>query len=65
MREGTRNAPAAVRRWGEQQGTRRAARGPAGRECATLRGYSRMVSNWNLQPTGMSALTTLKPDMVS
>jgi hypothetical protein len=27
--------------------------------------YSRMVSNWNLQPTGVSAFTTLKPDMVS
>jgi hypothetical protein len=27
--------------------------------------YSRMVSNWNLQPIGPSAFTTLKPDMVS
>ena len=27
--------------------------------------YSRMVSNWNLQPTGVSAFTTLKPDIVS
>jgi len=29
------------------------------------RRYSRIVSNWNLQPTGVSAFTTLKPDMVS
>src|SRR5258705_13788044 len=29
------------------------------------RGYSRMASNWNLQPMGPSDLTTLKPDMVS
>ena len=27
--------------------------------------YSRMVSNWNLQPMGVSAFMTLKPDMVS
>jgi len=27
--------------------------------------YSRMVSKLNLQPTGVSAFTTLKPDMVS
>jgi hypothetical protein len=27
--------------------------------------YSRIVSNWNLQPSGESALTTLKPDIVS
>src|SRR5262249_27003175 len=27
--------------------------------------YSRMVSNWNLQPIGVSAFITLKPDMVS
>jgi len=27
--------------------------------------YSRMVSNANLQPTGVSAFTALKPDMVS
>jgi hypothetical protein len=32
---------------------------------STPRGYSRIVSNWNLQPTGVSAFTTLKPDMVS
>src|SRR5206468_11892351 len=29
------------------------------------RGYSRMASNWNLQPMGPSDFTTLKPDMVS
>src|SRR5213593_3611080 len=29
------------------------------------RGYSRMVSNWNLHPIGVSAFTTLKPDIVS
>ena len=34
------------------------------RPCFLLR-YSRMVSNWNLQPTGVSAFTALKPDMVS
>jgi len=28
-------------------------------------GYSRMVSNWNLQPSGVSAFIALKPDMVS
>jgi hypothetical protein len=29
------------------------------------RSYSRMASNWNLQPMGPSDFTTLKPDMVS
>jgi hypothetical protein len=29
------------------------------------RGYSRMVSNWNLQPIGPSAFTALNPDIVS
>src|SRR2546422_7288426 len=28
-------------------------------------GYSRMVSNWNLHPVGVSAFTTLKPGIVS
>jgi hypothetical protein len=31
----------------------------------TGHGYSRMDSNWNLQPIGPSAFTALKPDMVS
>ena len=33
--------------------------------CARGQRYSRMVSNWNLQPTGPSALITLNPDIVS
>ena len=33
---------------------------------ATIAGrYSRIVSNWNLQPSGVSAFTALKPDIVS
>jgi hypothetical protein len=40
-------------------------RGRAAGPALPDRGYSRIVSNWNLQPTGVSAFTTLKPDMVS
>jgi hypothetical protein len=35
------------------------------RRPSSLSSYSRIVSNWNLHPTGVSALTALKPDMVS
>ncbi len=33
--------------------------------CVPEQGYSRMVSNWNLQPIGPSAFTALNPDIVS
>jgi hypothetical protein len=39
--------------------------GTPSRPFLTFSFYSRIVSNWNLQPMGVSAFTTLKPDMVS
>jgi hypothetical protein len=57
------------RRWPsvhtEDPGMTRGAPGRPGRPAGSGARYSRMVSNWNLQPTGVSALTALKPDIVS
>ena len=45
--------------------TPRRSRGAPRHPACPGEGYSRMVSNWNLQPTGPSAFTALKPDIVS